>query len=106
MLAFGINPCLLADKPWLELRRRSDGQIKRPADLEKEMQWVQSPFDQNLLDRIRGSLMGLTVGDALGAAVEFRPHDYMLLNQVTDLQAGGTWGLSKGQVLSTVYVPF
>jgi hypothetical protein len=42
--------------------------------------------------------MGMALGDALGAHVEFRPHEYLLSNPVTDLEGGGTWGLKKGQV--------
>ncbi|CAF1323311.1 unnamed protein product [Rotaria sordida] len=48
-------------------------------------------------DRVIGSLIGLAVGDALGASVEFRPHDYLLQHPVTDMQKGGTWGLNAGQ---------
>ena len=62
---------------------------------------MQSPperMDEELSDRISGSMFGLAIGDALGAHVEFRPHDYLLQNPVTDLEAGGTWGLAKGQV--------
>ena len=47
--------------------------------------------------RIQGSIMGLAIGDAVGAPVEFRPHAYMLENEVKDMQSGGTWGLEKGQ---------
>ncbi|CAF3116268.1 unnamed protein product [Rotaria sp. Silwood2] len=39
----------------------------------------------------------MTLGDALGAHVEFRPRDYLIANPVIDLESGGTWGLSKGQ---------
>lgn len=53
---------------------------------------------KDILDKIRGSLFGLIVGDALGAHVEFRPRAYLQANPVTELQAGGTWGLEKGQV--------
>ena len=53
-----------------------------------------------LLDRVQGSIIGLALGDALGAHVEFRPYDYMETNPVTDLVGGGTWGLDKGQVSS------
>lgn len=41
----------------------------------------------------------MAMGDALGAHVEFRPHDYLLEHPVTDLSSGGTWGLEKGQVI-------
>lgn len=53
---------------------------------------------KNLLDRIEGSLIGLAIGDALGAHVEFRPRHYLIEHPVVGYQAGGTWGLSKGQV--------
>ena len=49
-----------------------------------------------LLKRIQGSLVGLAIGDALGASVEFRPNAYMQSNRVTDMQGGGTWGLAAG----------
>lgn len=54
-------------------------------------------IDENVLERVAGSLLGLAIGDALGAHVEFRPRDYLLSNPVTDLSSGGTWGLEKGQ---------
>ena len=47
--------------------------------------------------KVVGSLLGLAVGDALGASVEFRPRQYLLDNPVKDLQSGGTWGLNAGQ---------
>ncbi|CAF3965398.1 unnamed protein product [Rotaria sordida] len=42
-------------------------------------------------------MFGLAVGDALGAHVEFRPHSYLVVNPVKDLEEGGTWGLARGQ---------
>ncbi|CAF0908170.1 unnamed protein product [Adineta ricciae] len=53
--------------------------------------------DDATLSRIQGSLLGLAVGDALGAAVEFRSYSYMKSNRVTDIQGGGTWGLEAGK---------
>jgi len=63
------------------------------------MQEPPGPIDEKILDRIQGSMVGMALGDALGAHVEFRPHQYMVQNRVTDLEGGGTWGLRKGQVL-------
>lgn len=56
-----------------------------------------------LLNRIRGSIFGLALGDALGAHVEFRPYEFMKANLVKDMMGGGTWGLEKGQVRSFAY---
>lgn len=53
--------------------------------------------DDKYIMKIRGSLFGLAIGDALGASVEFRSHDYLLTHPVTDMQSGGTWKLKAGQ---------
>ncbi|CAF3707447.1 unnamed protein product [Rotaria sp. Silwood1] len=49
------------------------------------------------LKRVVGSLVGLAVGDALGASVEFRPRQYLVDHPVKDMESGGTWGLRAGQ---------
>jgi ADP-ribosylglycohydrolase len=46
-------------------------------------------------DRQRGALLGLAVGDALGAAVEFQPPG--TFPEVTDFRAGGPHGLEAGE---------
>lgn len=46
-------------------------------------------------DRQRGTLLGLAVGDALGAAVEFQPPGSF--EPVTDYRAGGPHGLEPGE---------
>ena len=43
-------------------------------------------------------MIGMALGDALGAHVEFKSPEYLLVHPVKDLHGGGTWGLSKGQV--------
>lgn len=48
-----------------------------------------------LIDRIRGSLIGLAVGDALGMPVEFRPPGSF--DEVTDMRGGGSFDLDAGQ---------
>jgi ADP-ribosylglycohydrolase len=44
-------------------------------------------------------LIGLALGDALGAHVEFRPPEYLLENPVKDLEKDDHRNLKKGQVL-------
>jgi ADP-ribosyl-[dinitrogen reductase] hydrolase len=51
-----------------------------------------------LLDRQRGTLIGLAVGDALGAAVEFMPPG--TFPQVTNYRAGGPHDLGPGECAS------
>lgn len=60
-----------------------------------------SSINSNLLDRIHGSMVGMALGDSIGAHVEFRSREYLMKNPVKELEGGGTWGLQKGQVLST-----
>ena len=93
--------CFCLDKPWLDLQYHGskNSAIKKPDELEREMEKPPSPVDKDVLNRIQGSMVGMAIGDALGAHVEFRPRQYMIQNPVTDLGSGGTWGLKKGQVL-------
>jgi ADP-ribosyl-[dinitrogen reductase] hydrolase len=74
-----------------------------------------SPYDKVLPDQIKpekppeiddndvtcnrmiGSLIGLAIGDALGASVEFRPQQYLAANPVSKMVGGGTWGLEVGK---------
>jgi hypothetical protein len=72
----------------------------KPDELEEYMEYPPGQVDDKILDHIHGSMIGMALGDALGAHVEFRPHAFMLEHPVTDLQGGGTWGLQKGQVSS------
>lgn len=47
------------------------------------------------LDRFRGCLLGLAIGDAIGTAVEFEPRGSF--PPVTDMVGGGVFGLQPGQ---------
>lgn len=47
------------------------------------------------IDRQRGTLLGLAVGDSLGAAVEFKSPG--TFPEVTDYRSGGPHGLSRGE---------
>lgn len=62
---------------------------------------INSPSPQSLdptnIDRFTGSLLGMAIGDALGASVEFRPKQYLVDHPVKNMQSGGTWGLKAGQ---------
>ena len=78
---------------------KDDFQVKLPDQLEHDLGEPPEYIDEEILDRIQGSMIGMALGDALGAHVEFRPREYLLEHRVTDLQGGGTWGLDKGQVL-------
>lgn len=46
------------------------------------------------LDKFRGTLLGLSVGDALGAPVEFKKRS--TFPKVTDMQSGGVFNLPAG----------
>jgi len=47
------------------------------------------------LDRFRGCLLGLAVGDAIGTTVEFQPRGSFL--SLTDMTGGGPFELEPGQ---------
>ncbi|UJR29935.1 hypothetical protein I4U23_017482 [Adineta vaga] len=80
---------------WLYRPYHSDGTFKRIHEL--ELKEPSESVNRETLNRVYGSLLGLAIGDALGASVEFRPHEFLAQNPVTDLQGGGTWGLNKGE---------
>ena len=83
------------DKRWLNLQFHDDNKtsIIRPHELEGQIQHPPKPVHkEEIFDRIAASMLGMAIGDALGAHVEFRPHDYLVEHPVTDLSAGGTWG--------------
>ena len=89
---------------WLDLQfhDQTKPQIKKPDELQNDMPEPPDSVDENIFDRIAGSIIGLALGDALGAYVECQPHAYLVAHPVKDLQGGGTWGLQAGQVkLST-----
>ncbi|CAF3341733.1 unnamed protein product [Rotaria socialis] len=89
------------DKLWLQCQFHDDEQtsIKKPDELGITRHDFAPRTNEaiDVLDRIQGSMFGLTVGDALGAHVEFRPYSFMISNPVKDLEGGGTWGLQPGQ---------
>ncbi|CAF3699554.1 unnamed protein product [Rotaria sordida] len=93
--AQNINP----EKQWINPQYHDDKRtkIKRPHEIENEMCNPSVMIAREVMNRVHGSMIGMALGDTLGASVEFRPRKYLLKNPVTDLQSGGTWGLQKGQ---------
>jgi hypothetical protein len=77
----------------------------KPDELEKEMENPPGHIGRDVLDRIHGSMIGLALGDALGAPVASCSRQFLMQNPVTDLKGGGTWSLKKGQV-STIHINF
>ena len=57
-----------------------------------------------VLDRLRGCLIGLAVGDSLGAAVEFQPPGTFQL--VTDYRGGGPHRLNPGEWTGNIQIRF
>lgn len=96
--------CECLDQHWLnrQFNDKDPTKIKKPDELEYSLVRAPEPIDEKILDHVQGSFFGLALGDSLGAHVEFRPRQYLLENPVTDLQAGGTWGLKKGQVFINI----
>ena len=91
-------------KPWLDLQFHDrTSLVKMPNELEKEMRKPRDLVDASILERVRGSMIGMALGDALGAHVEFRPREYLVNQPVTKLEGGGTWGLKAGQVRLNFY---
>ncbi len=90
------------DKRWLDLQfNDADRQhIKRihQLSIDTKQDYPPSTIENDLLDRIQGSMFGLAIGDALGVHVELKPHTYLEANPVTDIEGGGAWTLEKGQV--------
>jgi len=90
----------LPDKSWLDCKFHDDSKqsIMTPANLETKLQYPPKSVNDAILNRVKGSMFGMALGDALGVHVKFRSHQYLLEHPVLDLQEGGTWGLKKGQV--------
>lgn len=102
MIRKTANTSILLDKLWLTCKYHDDEQtsIKKPDELGITNQDFAdvSKINPLVVDRIKGSMFGLALGDALGAHVEFRPNSFLAANPVKDLVGGGTWGLQAGQV--------
>ena len=56
---------------------------------------VMGSKDTSVSNRLRGCLLGLAVGDALGTTVEFMPRGSF--HRITDMAGGGPFKLKAGQ---------
>jgi ADP-ribosyl-[dinitrogen reductase] hydrolase len=52
----------------------------------------------DMLDRVRGCLVGAAVGDALGAPGEFMPREHFDQHPLTEMIGGGPFNWARGQV--------
>lgn len=50
----------------------------------------------DLIDKIKGGIFGLAVGDALGVPVEFKSREYLRIHPIKDLTGYGTWNQPLG----------
>ncbi|CAF1029346.1 unnamed protein product [Didymodactylos carnosus] len=86
------------DKVWLNPQYDpSSNKIIQPDKIKFNLPPRHKNPDDNAFDRIAGSMLGMAIGDALGAHVEFRPHSFLQQYPVEQLLGGGTWGLNAGQ---------
>ena len=58
-------------------------------------------MDLEVVERIRGSIVGLAVCDAVGTTLEFRPPGSF--EPITDMVGGGPFNLLPGQVCCPVH---
>lgn len=81
--------------PWLGsylmFRRAHDAAT--PAELFEKLASLGAPASP-IIDRFRGAMLGLAIGDALGTTLEFAPRDQQ---KVTDIVGGGPFELLPGQ---------
>ena len=74
--------------------------IKKPSEVESEMEYYLPHSNEEISYRIAGSLLGLALDDALGAHVSYEEHDVLQNHPVTDLGSEGTWVLEKREVVA------
>lgn len=69
----------------------------KPAEMEAHPPEAVLPpvADAGVLDRARGAMLGLAIGDALGTTLEFKPRDSY--PKQTEIIGGGPFGLAPGE---------
>lgn len=74
--------------------------VVKPNELQIEKKHYPPVIDNDsVLNRIQGSIFGLAIGDAIGAPVKLKPYAYLMTHPTKDFDAGGIYGLQKGQVI-------
>ncbi|CAF0979091.1 unnamed protein product [Adineta ricciae] len=66
------------------------------------MNLAEKNVDKDILDHVHGSLLGLTIGDAVRTSSQWRRRTSPLQNPVMDLHGGGTWNLAAGQRMAHI----
>jgi ADP-ribosyl-[dinitrogen reductase] hydrolase len=85
--------CVLAGADFLKSFAKPPAAKQKNRALHEGWIWVPTP--PMLLERYKGSLLGLACGDAVGTSVEFRPRGSF--PPVTDMAGGGPFRLAPGQ---------
>lgn len=90
----------LSPEPSRPLQQRMDYTLQpdAPAAPAVKPQWLQpracTLTPEQALDRAKGALLGLAIGDAVGTTLEFLPRDR---EQVSDMVGGGPFKLAAGE---------
>ena len=93
-------------------RRRADpsltlGQKLRAVEARAEQQPPETKADQpGIIERARGAMLGLAVGDALGATLEFGPRIARIVDYPREMTGGGPFGLEPGQWTDDIAMAF
>ena len=108
IIDISINEFFLV-REWLDPRFLLDAEGQQRIQMIQDLitpapSQTMNGVDATLLDRITGSMIGLAIGDALGAHVQFRPREYLVANPVGYLKGGGTLGLKSGQVRQSSFM--
>ena len=81
-------------KHWVRRLLEGQGEVKISDRPPYEYRWV-DPKNSDELGRFRGCLLGLAVGDAVGATLEFQQRGSF--PPISDMIGGGPHGLEPGQ---------
>ncbi|CAF3568068.1 unnamed protein product [Rotaria socialis] len=95
------------DMHWLDCKFHDDSNqlIMTPEDLETKLQDPPKSINHALLNRVKGSMFGMALGDALGAHVKIRSHQYLLEHLFTDGTSMGLC-LANSLVARRDFIPY